>query len=189
MSIQNSGVIVKGDDSTGNVDYYGVIKKIICLDFATDKEVVLFQCDWFDVPPPDRNQSRGYRKDKYGIINLDTTQLRFKDEPYILGSQAQQVFYVRDVKKPNWATVVQMNPRNLLAPSALNGEVLAEPNADIMDVGVGEMIVPNISEDITSWHRSGVEGANGDVSVIQNIKPIAYEEIQVESDDDADDET
>jgi len=101
LSTQNSGVIVKDDESTGHIDYYGVIKKIISLDFAPNKEVVLFQCDWFDVPPSNRMQSRGYKKDKYGIIDLDTTQLRFKDDPYILGIQAQQVFYVRDVKKPD----------------------------------------------------------------------------------------
>ena len=42
LSTQNSGVIVKGDATTGNIDYYGVIKKIIFLDFPPDKEVVLF---------------------------------------------------------------------------------------------------------------------------------------------------
>jgi hypothetical protein len=36
---------VKGDVSTGNMDWYGVVQRIIALDFPNGKEVVLFQCD------------------------------------------------------------------------------------------------------------------------------------------------
>ena len=32
------------------MEWYGVIKKTIVLDFANEKEVMLFQCDWFVVP-------------------------------------------------------------------------------------------------------------------------------------------
>ena len=56
LSTQNSGVVVTAEESTGRTDYYGVIKKIIVLDFPPDKEVVLLQCDWFDVPRANRNQ-------------------------------------------------------------------------------------------------------------------------------------
>jgi hypothetical protein len=42
LSTQNSGVVVKGDESTGNMDWYGVIKRIILLDFPHGKEVGLF---------------------------------------------------------------------------------------------------------------------------------------------------
>jgi hypothetical protein len=194
LSTQNSGVIVKGDDSTGNIDYYGVIKKIIFLDYPPDKEVVLFQCHWFDVPPAHRSQSRGYKKDKYGIIDIDTTLSRFTGDPYILGLQAQQVFYVRDVKNPDWATVIKMNPRNLFAPSAINGVGLDEPaeadegEADVLDVVDTDITVPDIPEDITSWCRNDVEGSSVDVSVIKNIRPAEFEEVQIESDDDTDDD-
>jgi len=47
LTTQNSGVVVQGD----GMEWYGVIKKISVLDFANEKEVMLFQCDWFDVPP------------------------------------------------------------------------------------------------------------------------------------------
>ena len=39
---QNSGVLVKGDDSTGNMTWYGVIRNIISLEFPQEKEVILF---------------------------------------------------------------------------------------------------------------------------------------------------
>ncbi|EAZ44146.1 hypothetical protein OsJ_28771 [Oryza sativa Japonica Group] len=46
LTTQNSGVVVQGE----GMDWYGVIKKIITLNFPNDKEVLLFECDWFDVP-------------------------------------------------------------------------------------------------------------------------------------------
>jgi hypothetical protein len=48
---------VKGDDSIGNMDWYGVLKKIITLDFPGEKEVILFECDWYDVPAATKNKS------------------------------------------------------------------------------------------------------------------------------------
>ena len=64
-----------------------------------------------------RSKGRGFNKDQYGIIDIDTTQLRYLNEPYILGTQAQQVFYVEGSKKPNWCTVIRMNPRNVFSMS------------------------------------------------------------------------
>jgi hypothetical protein len=45
---QNSGVVVKSDEKESNMDWYGVLQKVIALDFPGEKEVILFECDWFD---------------------------------------------------------------------------------------------------------------------------------------------
>jgi hypothetical protein len=74
LTTQNSGVFVKGDDITGNMDWYGVIRNIISLEFSSGKEVILFKCDWYDVPASTKNKGRGYKKDLYGIIDIDTTR-------------------------------------------------------------------------------------------------------------------
>jgi hypothetical protein len=42
LSTQNSGVVVKGDVSTGNMDCYGVVQRIITLDFSNGKKVMFF---------------------------------------------------------------------------------------------------------------------------------------------------
>ena len=55
LKTQNRGVVVKGDESTGYIDWFGVIKKIIALDYLVSNEVILFKCDWFEVPPQGRN--------------------------------------------------------------------------------------------------------------------------------------
>jgi len=89
LNTQNSGVAVKGADSSASMEWYGVIKKILTLDFPGEKEVVLFQCDWYDVPAPSKKKSRGYRRDQYGIIDVDTTRFRYLNDPYILETQAE----------------------------------------------------------------------------------------------------
>jgi hypothetical protein len=91
-------VFVKGDDNTCNMDWYGVIRKIISLEFPSGKEVILFKCDWYDVHASTKNKGRGYKKDQYGIIDIDTTRFLYINDPYILGTQVEQVVYVKGVK-------------------------------------------------------------------------------------------
>lgn len=134
---QNCGVLVKGDEGTGNMDWYGVIKKIISLQFAGGKEVMMFKCDWFDVHAATKNKGKGYNKDQYGIIYIDTTRLRYSDDPYVLATQAEQVFYVKHAKKSNWCSVVRIKPRNLFSmPESTSVEEEAEIDVDSLLVGV-----------------------------------------------------
>lgn len=162
----------------------------------------MFKCDWFDVPPPSsdqstttnrkkKDQSRGYKKDKYGIVDIDTTVLRYKDDPYILGIQAEQVFYVRDVKKPNWSTVVKMKPRNLFTmPTTEIDDNNTEVDIDSFDIGVDEMNVSSLNEDVTSWGRDGLEGVSGDACALETFQLVEHEDDNIEDDDeDNDDET
>jgi hypothetical protein len=98
---QNSGVLVKGDPaSTGNMCWYGVIKRMILLEFPRQKEVILFECDWYDVPAASTSRGRGYSKDQFRVIDIDATQNRYENVPYILATQAELVFYVDVVNKP-----------------------------------------------------------------------------------------
>lgn len=73
LKTQNSGVVVKSDEHTKNIDYYGKIRKILEVHYMDNNSVILFQCDWFEVPPQGRSQSRGYKRDGYGLIIVDAT--------------------------------------------------------------------------------------------------------------------
>lgn len=191
LTTQNSGVVVNGDPTTGNIDWYGVVKKIYALDFPTQKEVILFQCDWYDVPTASRSKGRGFNKDQYGIIDIDTTRLRYLNEPYILGTQAQQVFYVKGSKKQDWSTVIRMNPRNVFFMHELDNP--KEIDVDSIDVGVGDMIESGTHEDLTNWTRTGVEGVTGDASVIEKAlaesvpEPTTIDLANEDEEDDTDD--
>ncbi|XP_057443879.1 uncharacterized protein LOC130736038 [Lotus japonicus] len=113
LKTQNSGVIVKGDELTGHADYYGVVRKITEIKYLDNKFVILFKCDWFEAPSEGRNQGRGYKKDDYGFISVDITRLFYKNDPFILGSQAELVYYVQYSDKENWYSVVKVKPRHI----------------------------------------------------------------------------
>jgi hypothetical protein len=86
--------------------WYGVIRNIISLEFPEAKEVILFQCDWYDVPTTSTSRSKWYSRDKFGIIDIATSMFRYSNEPYIVASNAESVFYAPIVDKPGWSSVV-----------------------------------------------------------------------------------
>ena len=65
----------------------------------------------------DVNSSRGRKVHKRGFNLLNFSHKihkgnSLKDDPYILSSQANQVFYVEDEKDKRWAHVVRVKPRD-----------------------------------------------------------------------------
>ena len=88
------------------VTYYGVLKEIIVLDYRV-VQMPLFRCDWVNI-------SNGVKvEDGFTIVNLHQSQNKFRQDPYLLASQAKQVFYAREDEKSNWYTVLQAPPRGL----------------------------------------------------------------------------
>ncbi|KAG8381935.1 hypothetical protein BUALT_Bualt05G0024400 [Buddleja alternifolia] len=102
---QNSGVVVKVEEESGFRDYYGVLTDIIQLDYLGNHHVVLFKCDWFE--------GKSVQKDKYSYTSINTSKPWKTNEPYVLASQAQQVFYVNDIKLGNdWKIVIEAQGRS-----------------------------------------------------------------------------
>lgn len=72
----------------GNVVFYGVITEIWELDYCKFK-IPMFKCDWVD----SRN---GVKVDELGFTLVDLNRIGHTSDPFILASQAKQVFYVQD---------------------------------------------------------------------------------------------
>ena len=141
-------------------------------------KLILFKCDWFEVLPQGRHQSRGYKKDAYGFINVDTTCFHYKDDPFVLGIQAEQVCYAKDVENPNWCSVIKLRPRNLFAMPNREQEVDDEnDNSNYEPYELNEVLrsqhdmggSEECSEDMTSQCRSDLEGLGIEVSGDENI--------------------
>ena len=69
---------------------------------------MLFKCTWVD----DQNM-RGYKTDEFGFLMVNFTHSihggdEMMDEPYVLASQAIQVFYVEDKRSKNWYVVIKI---------------------------------------------------------------------------------
>jgi hypothetical protein len=61
---------VRGDGSAGDINWYGVVKKIYALDFPTQKEVILFECNWYDVPATRREKVEDLKGTSMGLSTL-----------------------------------------------------------------------------------------------------------------------
>jgi hypothetical protein len=102
---QNSGVCVP---TVEGETYYGQLTDIVEVEYYD-----LFECNWAD-PTMDI----GFRIDDYGLVFVNFNHLVHRgelitDEPYVLTSQVDQVFYVEDGRNPNWVCVVRTKPRNV----------------------------------------------------------------------------
>jgi hypothetical protein len=105
---QNSGIVVKGETQHGSVPYYGQLLNIVELRYTQGNRVVLFQGEWYDVA----REGIGYKIDRHGIITVNTRRKLATQEPFVLASQANQVYYIKCLKDPCWKTVVEIKPRN-----------------------------------------------------------------------------
>jgi hypothetical protein len=108
---------------------------------------------------------------------------QYSDEPYILASNAEMVFYVPIVDKSGWSTVVLVRPRNLFSmPDTGN-------DADALDVGIQEKIDSVQGHELSNWSRPDRAGTSGAASIINQVWREAIAEpddynIGGDSDDD-----
>ncbi|XP_039130942.1 uncharacterized protein LOC120267365 [Dioscorea cayenensis subsp. rotundata] len=146
---QNCGVMVKGEGNEGELSYYGIILDIIELRYTGGNKVTLFRCDWYDTS----REGIGYRKDRYGIVSVNTTQKLHTNEPFVLASQVTQVYYIKGLKDPTWATVSEIKPRNLYEIPENEEEPYQE---EYVVYDVCESHSKDDFEDI-DWNKHGVE--------------------------------
>ena len=96
----------------GGITYYGKLIDIIELSYQLFT-VTLFKCSWANT-----TTSRGLATDHLGITSVNFSRLIHTgasedDEPYILASEAHQIYYVEDEKHKDWNMVVHLKPRDL----------------------------------------------------------------------------
>jgi len=167
--IQNSGVAVVAEATTfdmGNNDhsritknaYYGIIKEIVELNYHHKGNVVLFKCDWVD----NRVQDKWVQTDNLGVTSVNFKHLfntgeKISDEPFILASQAIQVYYVPEAIDHEWAAAVQSKARDVYDLDNLenehmdNGNGVAWPLHDLsanVTVDIVNGVVPSFRTDI-----------------------------------------
>ena len=88
---------------TSNITYYGVIREIWDLDYVIFR-IPIMKCDWV-------HTRGGVMKDRLGFTLVDLQRMGHKFDPFILVSQANQVFYVPDQLDKKWSVVCQMPRR------------------------------------------------------------------------------
>ncbi|XP_017980990.1 PREDICTED: uncharacterized protein LOC108663018 [Theobroma cacao] len=157
IKTQNSGVVITAltesyassqdqNPIKGNVTYYGVLKDIIELDYYGNFNVVVFKCDWFQV-----------KQDEFGFLLVNFTRLTCQNDPFVLASQVQQVFYIQDPIEKDWHVVIKLSgPRDLYDMFRSNEDIAwqidNEPNVSFSDP------IINVSDDSVSYSRDDMDG-------------------------------
>ena len=109
-AFQNSGVMVVAEGMhfssskdqnpvMASIPYFGIIDEIWDVDFIKFK-VPVFKCKWIAI-------NSGVKTDEFGSKLVDLEKAAYTNEPFILASQAKQVFYVRDPSSKKWSIVLQ----------------------------------------------------------------------------------
>ncbi|KAL6321186.1 hypothetical protein AAG906_015530 [Vitis piasezkii] len=88
----------------GELCFYGVINEIWDLDYNMFR-IPIFKCDWVD-------NKNGIKVDELGFTLVDFSKIGHKSDPFILASQAKQVFYVEDQLDPKWSIVLSIPPKD-----------------------------------------------------------------------------
>ncbi|KAL7211716.1 hypothetical protein ACSBR2_014553 [Camellia fascicularis] len=151
---QNCGVALKADTISyasrkdknlrmRSVYYYGQLTDIVEIRYSNEKKHVLFKCDWID-------NIHGKTEDVFNFTLVNFNHLLYRDdritnEPFILASQAEQVWYVADPLQPGWQVVVKMSQRGLFDMSSTDLQIepymsqQLEENIMLRDEEVGSM--------------------------------------------------
>ena len=77
-------IVIGESDASGSGDnnFYGVLNKVLHVQFSMERNVWLFKCEWYDT---DINKSqRTYVK--FGYKSLNTSHFWFVKEPVILAT-------------------------------------------------------------------------------------------------------
>ncbi|CAA0815189.1 Unknown protein [Striga hermonthica] len=108
-TMQNSGVSVEAESMhfssakdknplCASSSYFGIIEEIWELNYVKFT-VPVFKCKWVD-------SNNGVKVDELGFTLVDFRKVGYKNEPFIMASQAKQVFYVIDPSNENCSVVL-----------------------------------------------------------------------------------
>ena len=106
LKTKNSGVMDKGTHRGETIEFYGVLKEVIELQYNSSlqhrRSVVLFRCDWY-------NQERKIVciKDDGHFKSININSFWYKSDPFILATQSTKIFYLQDNDLGNDWRVVQ----------------------------------------------------------------------------------
>ncbi|XP_026383510.1 uncharacterized protein LOC113279011 [Papaver somniferum] len=101
VSIESKTLVAGRSETTG---FYGVLEEILVLDYIT-LQVPIFKCDW-------AHTYFGVKVEKgFTLVNLKQHKNQFRNDPFILASQARQVFYSRESDISNWYVMIKPPPR------------------------------------------------------------------------------
>lgn len=100
-----------GNPRLGAVVYFSHLMDIVELRYDRDLKFVIFKCDWVD--PRHGVKTDDYKFTLVNFNNLMYKEDRISNEPFIIASQAGQVYFVEYPADPNRHVAVKMSRRGV----------------------------------------------------------------------------
>ena len=95
LCTQNNGVMTSVTHEGQSVEFYGVLREVIQLMYNSSvqshRTVVLLRCDWYDLDGT--MKSVGIDDDRH-FRSVNIKSFWYKDDPFILITQARKIFYL-----------------------------------------------------------------------------------------------
>nr|XP_016511071.1 PREDICTED: uncharacterized protein LOC107828309 [Nicotiana tabacum] len=154
---QNSGVLVQGIMNGQNIDYYDVLTEIVELQYPEGNRIVLSKCDWMDVD----HIGKGVKIDKHSVVSINTNRKLVTNEPFVLASQVEQVFYVKNNLHPNWSIV--LNGHSTYFTGGVVSEKTFQQDAQDFSCTFEK------DEDFINWRRNDLDVISTDVTLADDI--------------------
>ena len=183
---QNSGVMTNGSRDGNDIDFYGVLKEVIELEYNSNfqfrRTVVLFRCDWFNL----HGKTIGLRDDGY-FKSINVMSLWYKTDPFILATQSKKIFYLQDTTLGKDSRVVQkFQHRNIFDVSEKDDEASHEVHQDDY-CSDNEHVVQEGADDEVRQNNQGGEASilDGNLELIRSKKqPIIHDDTEDEEEDE-----
>lgn len=127
---QDSGVMTIGLHIDEPCTFYGDLVNVVQLQFQKGYNVFLFKCQWYNSDPEKM-------KFDYHLTSVNVNTRWYNNDPYVLASQAQKVFYLDDLKLGHpWRVVQQIQYRHVF-------DVLEKEEDQVEDVDSNSNVVMN----------------------------------------------
>ena len=123
---QNSGICVSREHDGEDVNFYGVLTNVVELDYLFGHKVILFKCKWFDT---NHKNKKIHQDPHFTVINISSTW--YENDPFVLVTQAHQVFYLDDYKNgQNWKVVQKVQHRHMWDILEVDNTIEVDRNFD-----------------------------------------------------------
>jgi hypothetical protein len=94
LQTQNSGAMTPGEHNGNIIDFYGVLKEVIELQYNSNlqvrRTVDIFRCDWYS----QEGMGKGLQDDGH-FKSINVQSLWYKTDPFIQSSQSKKIFYIQ----------------------------------------------------------------------------------------------
>lgn len=149
---QNSTIKSAGTHGDDTIDFYGTITDIIELSYSKNNKgrrtVILLRCEWYNL------EGRTYQMKDDGYFKSINNQGRwYKNDPFIIATDASQVFFLEDTKLGAcWQVVQEFGHRHIFDVEETDTN---EP--------IHEQVQMRCQEAYQEEHTSLRDGAVGDI--------------------------